>query len=69
MTKKQEPKSFEDKLKDGDIYDIPSAARQSGYNEVYLRRLCHAKKIKHLKRGKSYFFTPDMIKQMFEEVA
>ena len=61
MRRKNEPKSFAQKLKDGEVFDIASASRQTGYSEQHLRRLCHRKKVSCLKRGQSYFFTPAQI--------
>lgn len=58
-------KSFDQQLKDGDIFDVTEAARRSGYNAVYLRRLCKAEKIDHTRRGIRIFFTRDQVHALF----
>ncbi|MDE2100696.1 MAG: hypothetical protein KGL39_25855 [Patescibacteria group bacterium] len=64
------PKSFEKRLRDGEIFDLRSAADITGYNPRHLSRLCETKKVPHIRRnGAAYFFTPAQIEKIFEFVA
>lgn len=47
---------------------LEEAARVSGYCIQHLRRLCHRRKISHLRRGKSFFFTESQMAALFEIV-
>ena len=62
------PKTLKQKLKDGDLFTAESAAAQIGYTVVHLRRLCHAKKIDHIRRGDDIFFTPAQVEAVFKPV-
>lgn len=62
------PKSFEQKLKDGDVYDINTAASVSGFSVAHLRRLCNGKKIPHYQRGQHRFFEPGDIAALFQYI-
>ena len=58
-------KPHEQRLKDGDICDIETAAHLTGYSVQHLRRLCHDKAVGHERRnGHEFFFTPDDIKSV-----
>ena len=62
-------KPFEDQLKDGDICDLPTAAKLVGYSEQHLRRLCADEDhpVPHIRRnGSQLFFEPAHIKAVFQ---
>ena len=59
-------KSFDQLLKDGDIFDIEVAAAKTGYSPQHLRRLCAGGKIGCIARGDSqYYFLPEHITAIF----
>ena len=61
-------KSFEDQLKDGDICDLPTAAKLMGYSEQHLRRLCADKEVPHIRRnGSQLYFEPKHIAAVFSQ--
>ncbi len=77
--KKQKIKSFESRLKSGEIIDIRAMADRTGYSEQHLRRLCHAKKIAHLSRdpkklepivrgGKQFFFIAESVDDVLKHI-
>lgn len=72
MTKsKKREKTFEQKLQDGELFDIKAAAAQTGYSEQHLRRMCRAKppRISHVLRGGTqFYFTPEAIAGVFKTV-
>lgn len=60
-------KPFEDQLKDGDVCDLPTAAKLIGYSEQHLRRLCADDGVPHIRRnGSQLFFEPQHIKAIFD---
>ena len=61
-------KSLKQRLKAGELFTAESAAEQLGYHVVHLRRLCHARKLDHLRRGDDIFFTPEQIEAGFKLV-
>ncbi len=62
-------KSFEQRIKDGEIFDIDGAADITGYSPRHLSKLCEKKEVPHLRRnGAGYFFTPEHIEAVFEFV-
>lgn len=62
-------KSFDQRLKDGDIFNIQKAASIIGVTPRHLQRLCDEKKIAHERRlGSQYFFTPEQAASAFQTV-
>lgn len=58
-------KSFEELLKDGDIYDIQGASAKSGYTAKHLHRLCREDRIPHIKRGVDLEGKPTEVQYFF----
>lgn len=56
-------------LKDGDIIDAQEAGVRCGYSDVHIRRLAVAGKLPHFKRGKQFFFYPDVAKSVFHSAS
>jgi len=65
---KNEPKSLEARLKAGELFDIASACRQTGYSYQHLTKLCRMRMVTCIQRGRAYFFTADHISKMFKVV-
>lgn len=57
--------TFEERLARGEYYDLATAAKISGYNAVYLRRLCHDQKVEVTRRRQNYYFTPRQLAALF----
>mgnify|MGYP003393732467 CR=1 FL=1 len=61
-------KPFEDRLRDGELCDVHTAARLTGYSEQHIRRLCADDELPHIRRNDSqYFFEPEHIKAVFKK--
>lgn len=50
------------------LYTPAEAARLTGYNEVYLVRLCLQKRVAHTRRGRRYFFTAEEMAKLIVHV-
>jgi len=61
-------KTFDQQIKDGDLFDIERAAKLTGYSVQHVRRLCHDRRIGHVRRGPQFFFTQQHIKNAFQYV-
>lgn len=68
-----EVKTFEQLLKDGDIYDVQGAADKSGYHAKHIHRLCREDRIDHFTRGLpanpdevQFFFFAWQLKGLFQ---
>ena len=44
-------KSFDELIKDGDVFDVRGAAAQTGYDPKHVQRLCREKRLDHVTRG------------------
>lgn len=63
------PKSFAQRIKDQELFPIKVAAEITGYSIQHLRRLCHKRKVGHLKRGgNEFFFTPHDLEAVFAHI-
>jgi hypothetical protein len=63
-------KTFEQLLKDGDLYDANGAAQRSGYTPQHIRRLCRTPtRLDHLTRGAGedaqLYFLPEQLDALF----
>lgn len=59
-------KPFSQRLKDGDICNVVTAAKIIGFSEQHLRRLCHDKAVACLVRGGTqFYFEPQHIEALF----
>lgn len=63
-------KSFEQLLKDGDLFDVQGASQRSGYTPQHVRRLCRENRLDHLERGLNdaevhFYFLPEQLKALF----
>lgn len=62
-------KSFDQRIKDGELFDLDGAADITGYSPRYLSKLCDDKEVPHMRRnGAGYFFTPEHIEGIFQFV-
>ena len=62
-------KSFDQKLKDGEIMTVETVAALVGYSPQHLRRLCQKKKIAHHRRNDvNFFFTREDYEALFAAV-
>lgn len=63
-------KTFDQRVREGELFPLTRAAEITGYSERYLSRLCDTRKIPHVRRlGKQYFFTLAQLNGVFEVVA
>lgn len=44
-------KTFDELIKDGDVFDVNGAAAQTGYSPKHIHRLCRERRIGHVCRG------------------
>ena len=63
-------KTFDQLLKDGDIFDVQGASDRSGYTPQHIRRLCRERRIAHIDRGPTanevvFFFTAAQLTALF----
>lgn len=63
-------KTFNQLLKDGDVFDVQDASDRSGYTPQHIRRLCREKRIAHIDRGPTpeevvFFFLPEQLTALF----
>lgn len=63
-------KTFDELLKDGDVFDVQGAANRSGYTPQHIRRLCREGRLAHIDRGPSpdevaFFFTLEQLSGLF----
>jgi len=63
-------KTFEQLLKDGDIYDVRGAADKTGYAPKHVQRLCREERIAHITRGLTenevqFYFFAWQLKSLF----
>lgn len=63
-------KTFDQLLKDGDVFDVQGASDRSGYTPQHIRRLCREKRIAHIDRGPTpeevvFFFLPEQLTALF----
>lgn len=59
-------KTFNERLKSGEITDLKRAAELTGYSEQHLRRLCNLRQIAHVRRNRrEYFFTKASLRGLF----
>ena len=59
-------KTFDERLKSGEITDIKTAAKLTGYSEQHLRRLCHLRKVGHTRRlEREFFFSKADLRALF----
>jgi len=64
-------KTFDELLRDGNIFDTETAAQRTGFSEAHIRRMCAADppQVKHIKRnGNAYFFLPEHLSGLFTVV-
>ncbi len=67
---KSKVKTFNQKIKDGDLFTLTRAAEITGYSARHLSRLCAAKAVPHTRRlGGQYLFTLAQIEGVFQVVA
>lgn len=49
------------------MYTVKELAKELGYTPQNITRLARAGKIRFLRRGRSYFFTKDVVEEMLTE--
>ena len=50
------------------LHTLEEAALKSGYCIQHLRRLCHRRKVSHIRRGKWFFFNDEQMDALFAVV-
>ncbi len=63
-------KTFDELLKDGDVFDVQGASDRSGYTPQHIRRLCRENRIAYIERGPTpeevvFFFTLEQLNGLF----
>lgn len=58
--------TLRERLANGTLYNIKTAAKASGYCEQHLRRLCQWGRVAHIRRGYNVYFTPDQVNALFQ---
>lgn len=64
-------KTFDELLKDGDVFNVQGAADKSGYVPKHIHRLCREERIPHITRGVDdkevqFFFLAWQLKGLFQ---